>query len=243
MCGTFVYADQWLPKVARKFNMGHPGRMLHFDLLPVWARGCDLISDIAKAAGCKDQSELWSTTRQSTQLRLASLPASPEGGGLRMMLNVWPTEDVSAQVAAILGLQAPAPGRDWAFGLPQLVVALARTGFTSASGLLANPGYQGDGARKGMMYTMWRLVVVPRCGGGPPLLVLAATNGGEGMNYGSCHAPAAAVTRGETAMDTAHNWSVIVDAAAGFLSSRLQVSCVCVCCIVCPEPNPEPPKH
>ena len=160
-----------------------------------------------------------------------------------MLLNVWPTDAVSAQVAAILGLRAPAPGRDWAFGLPQLVVSLARTGFTSASGLLANPGYQGDGARKGMMYTMWRLVVVPRCGGGPPLLVLAATNPGEGMNFGSCHAPAAAVTRGQTAMETAHNWSVIIDAAAGFLSSRLQVSVVFCAASYALNPTLNPPKH
>ena len=201
--------------MALKFNAGHPSRLHHFDLLPLASRGADLIQEIASASRAKE-SELWEVTRGSTQLRLASLP-----GELILLLNVWPSNAVAARLAAVFGLPPlTAVGHDWARGLPQLVVALTRTGFTPGSGLVTNPGYQGHGARKGLLNTVHRLVAVPRPGGGTPLLVLAVMNPREGMNFGSCHAPAAAVERGQTAMETAANWSAILETAAGFLRAR-----------------------
>ena len=110
--------------MAIKFNAGHPRHIAHFDLLPLSASGCDLIQDIAHAADV-EESALWAATRSSTRLRLASLPDR-----LILLLNVWPSRDVAKRVAAVLGLPGPAAGQDWAMRLPQVVVALSRTGFT-----------------------------------------------------------------------------------------------------------------
>ena len=221
--------------MALKFNAGHPSRLRHFDLLPLASTGADLIQEIATASRAKE-SELWEVTRGSTQLRLASLP-----GELILLLNVWPSNAVAARLAAVFGLPPlTAVGHDWARGLPQLVVALTRTGFTPGSGLVTNPGYQGHGARKGLLNTVHRLVAVPRPGGGTPLLVLAVMNPREGMNFGSCHAPAAAVERGQTAMETAANWSAILETAAGFLRAR-QVPHPPP--LRPPTPTPPPPTH
>ena len=74
----------------------------------------------------------------------------------------------------------------------QLVVAIVRSGFTSQGGLLENSGYDGGGARRGLVCTVHRLVRVPRPGQ-EPLYVVVVTGNKQGMNWGTCHAPAPAM--------------------------------------------------
>ena len=213
-----MWAEGWFSKLAAKFH--RPAQDLgHFDLQPIMARGCDLLSDIADAFGGTEE-QLWAATRLCTQLRFASFPP----GLLCLLLNVWPTAAAVGHVAGALGLPKPDPGCDWAYGLPQVVVGLVRTGYTNQSGLLAKAGYGGEGARKGLLNTMHRLVLVPRPGSGmgEPLLVLAAINPGDGISCGSCHAPAAAVVPGTDPEGTAANWVHVLETAAQFLRGRQQ---------------------
>lgn len=76
--------------------------------------------------------------------------------------------------------------------MAQLMVAVVRSGFTSQGGLLEKSGYEGGGARRGLICSGHRLVRVPRLNQ-EPLYVVVVTANKQGLNWGSCHAPAPAM--------------------------------------------------
>ena len=216
MTGTFVHAEGWLRRLRGKFCATPARPLANCDLLTCLVKGKDLINKMAHALGLSEAA-FWQKFRCGLRCRMQSMPGGPR---FVLLLNVWPCEASNCEVAAGFGLPPPADAsHDWAYGLPQLATGSNRTGFSPLSGLVKNAGYQGDAVRLGLINTLHRTVLVPR-GDVEPLLVLAATNQGEGMNLGSPHAPSMAVLRGATHEATQANFEKVVFDDAKWLYDR-----------------------
>ena len=212
MASTYAFAEGWMGRVDRKFHFKEEDELSNADCVSGLVHNVNLVERMVKKKGFSSVAQFYGVFVLSLGLRFASIPSE-----VYAHLNLWPSHDSNEMIARSLGRAVPSvKGRCWSTGLLMLMLAVKRSGWSTANGLLEKSGYDGLALRRGLLCTVFRLVLWPRKGQ-EPLFFIVATNPNIGMNWGSCHAPSPAVPQSPDGQPPTQAWLDILAEARELL--------------------------